>query len=622
MLLFTVNYSADYGYLYEFKAEAWEVKPDNYIQTNQTTVYVDVYMRRNKLSSQSAYNGYGTEWGITIDGDTKTGTTKWDTRNSVDWIWLGQHSKTITHNSDGSKEIYISAYHIGNSATGSSKMGNASGGANFTLTKIPRASKISATDADVGSISSIYIEKADNSFTHTITYSLGSKSGTVATKTQQSPFSFTVPTSLYSEIPGTEGTVTLKCITYSGDTVVGESTTTFKARVNQEDNKPTVSGTLVDSNSNTLALTGGSSTNVILVKNRSTAKITPTATGKNSASIKQITVEGTKVEGSYIEFKNTTKTSFNIVATDSRGFPNSKTLTPNKIIEYIPLTLTAKFYRTAATSSEVKLDYEGNFFNASFGAKTNKLTLKWEYKEKGATAYIAGGTLTPSISNNKYSGSVSLGTTFDYKKSYDFIIYANDGDGANIKLTSLNYAQNITRGEPIYDYGVDKNGENYLNVNGGLYIKNKSILNSIYPIGAIYMSVNNVNPGTIFGGTWTQIKDTFLLAAGNTYTAGSTGGKAKVNLSVENLPSHTHTGKTHVDGAHVHDSTAYGWMIDGIGNARAAVAEGSSGFGADIRIRNSNSEHQHWFTTDATGSGTDIENMPPYLTVYVWKRTA
>lgn len=471
MALFTVNYSGNYGKYYEFKAEAYEQKADNYISTNQTTVVVDIYLRRTNISSNGAYNLNGTAWSITIDGTTTNGTNAWDTRNSSDWKWLGSASKLITHNSDGSKIITISASHIGNSATGSSKMGDASGSANFTLTKIPRASKISATDADVGSISSIYIEKADDSFTHTITYSLGSKSGTVATKTQQSPFSFTVPTSLYSEIPGTEGTVTLKCITYSGDTVVGESTTTFKARVNQEDNKPTVSGTLVDSNSNTLALTGGSSTNVILVKNRSTAKITPTATGKNSASIKQITVEGTKVEGSYIEFKNTTKTSFNIVATDSRGFSNSKTLTPNKIIEYIPLTLTAKFYRTSATSSEVKLDYEGNFFNASFGAKTNKLTLKWEYKEKGATAYIAGGTLTPSISNNKYSGSVSLGTTFDYKKSYDFIIYANDGDGANIKLTSLNYAQNITRGEPIYDYGVDRNGNNYLFVNGNLYAK-------------------------------------------------------------------------------------------------------------------------------------------------------
>ena len=469
MLLFTSNYSSGTGLTrYEFKAEAYEQKADNYIETNKTTVVVDIYMRRNQLYSTSAYNLNGSPWSITIDGDTKNGTSAWDTRNSVDWKYLGSHSKEITHNSDGSKTVTISAYHQSNI-----NIGNSSGSANFTLTKIPRASKISATDADVGSISLIYIDKADDSFTHTITYSLGSKSDTVVTKTQpqKSPVRFTVPTSLYSEIPGTQGTVTLKCITYSGDTVVGESTTTFKARVNQEDNKPTVSGTLVDSNSNTLALTGGSSTNVILVKNRSTAKITPTATAKNSASIKQITVEGTKVEGSYIEFKNTTKTSFNIVATDSRGFSDSKTLTPNKIIEYIPLTLTAKFYRTAATSSEVKLDYEGNFFDASFGAKKNKLTLKWEYKEKSATKYTTGGTLTPSISNNKYSGSVSLGTTFDYKKSYDFIIYANDGDGANIKLTSLNYAQNITRGEPIYDYGVDKNGNNYVFVNGNLYAK-------------------------------------------------------------------------------------------------------------------------------------------------------
>ena len=56
----------------------------------------------------------------------------------------------------------------------------------------------------------------------------------------------------------------------------------------------------------------------------------------------------------------------------------------------------------------------------------------------------------------------------------------------------------------------------------------KNILETMYPVGAIYLSVNSINPNTLFGfGSWVQIKDTFLLAAGDTYSAGSTGGEAE-----------------------------------------------------------------------------------------------
>lgn len=58
----------------------------------------------------------------------------------------------------------------------------------------------------------------------------------------------------------------------------------------------------------------------------------------------------------------------------------------------------------------------------------------------------------------------------------------------------------------------------------------------VYPVGSIYVSVNSTNPGTIFGGTWEQIKDRFILAAGDTYSAGSTGGSADAVI-----PTHTHT---------------------------------------------------------------------------------
>ena len=69
----------------------------------------------------------------------------------------------------------------------------------------------------------------------------------------------------------------------------------------------------------------------------------------------------------------------------------------------------------------------------------------------------------------------------------------------------------------------------------------KDLLDFVYPVGSIYWSSNNTNPGTLFGGTWTQIKDRFILAAGDSYTNGVTGGASTVTLSVSNMPSHNHT---------------------------------------------------------------------------------
>ena len=79
-----------------------------------------------------------------------------------------------------------------------------------------------------------------------------------------------------------------------------------------------------------------------------------------------------------------------------------------------------------------------------------------------------------------------------------------------------------------------------------------------FPIGSIYMSVTNINPSTIFGGTWERIKGKFLIAADdNTYTLGATGGNSTHNhtnsgtgsttLTVNQIPAHTHTlnGHTH-----------------------------------------------------------------------------
>jgi hypothetical protein len=129
------------------------------------------------------------------------------------------------------------------------------------------------------------------------------------------------------------------------------------------------------------------------------------------------------------------------------------------------------------------------------------------------------------------------------------------------------------------------------------------LLDKVYPVGAIYMSVNSANPKTLFGGTWVQLKDRFLLGAGSTYTAGKTGGAATHTLTTAQIPSHTHTIGIQRSNA---EQAGYSlWLGDGGFKDRAIV----NGDASPIR-------------TNATGGGEPHNNMPPYLVVYMWRRTA
>lgn len=118
-----------------------------------------------------------------------------------------------------------------------------------------------------------------------------------------------------------------------------------------------------------------------------------------------------------------------------------------------------------------------------------------------------------------------------------------------------------------------------------------------YPVGSIYMSINNTNPSTLFGGTWEQIKDTFLLSAGDTYTAGDTGGEATHTLTVGELPPHQHP-------------------------VNIYTGSGSNGGGQVSYSSNRGGSQYSAYGDASTQFGLAHNNMPPYLTVYMWKRTA
>ena len=118
------------------------------------------------------------------------------------------------------------------------------------------------------------------------------------------------------------------------------------------------------------------------------------------------------------------------------------------------------------------------------------------------------------------------------------------------------------------------------------------IRNTFFPVGAIYQSYAATSPASLFGGTWTQIQNRFLVGVGSSYAAGATGGEATHKLTVDELPSHSH------------NYSYPGYEAGGEWYGASGTAKGNT------------------VATTAVGGGAAHENRPPYFAVYIWRRTA
>lgn len=139
-----------------------------------------------------------------------------------------------------------------------------------------------------------------------------------------------------------------------------------------------------------------------------------------------------------------------------------------------------------------------------------------------------------------------------------------------------------------------------------------SVWDIVYPVGSIYMSVNSASPASVFGGSWERIKDTFLLATGNSYAAGSTGGEATHTLTVNEMPNHKH-------------NLTYSNSDSGINWSDTAINDWGSGYpnspAVDLNV-GANWSSAGYLMVDYAGGNQPHNNMPPYLAVYMWKRVA
>ena len=146
---------------------------------------------------------------------------------------------------------------------------------------------------------------------------------------------------------------------------------------------------------------------------------------------------------------------------------------------------------------------------------------------------------------------------------------------------------------------------------GKVTVGSRLLVDLIYPVGSIYMSTNDVSPQTFFGGTWERLQNRFLIGAGDTYGAGAMGGYATHTLTLDELPSHRHDRITYAGNSY--------WNVgDNSGLGGTQTEENIKTYNASGTTTATSASI---WATNKVGGGLAHNNMPPYLAVYMWKRT-
>ena len=403
--------------------------------------------------------GAGTGSGYYVSGNFKVviaGETVYQSATRIELrvgTVVATGTKVLTHNSDGTKTFSASA-----EAGIYTVAVNCRGSGNFTLNTIPRASTVTATNGTINDWATVNISRASSAFTHTVSATFGSITTGIATKTNQTSISWVIPSTWYSQIPNAKsGTATVTCQTYNGDTLIGTSTTTFTASIDEEDCTPTLSPFVYDINDETIDLTGDD-TKVIRYHSNMYCEANPTA--KNSASIQNTVVQcGTSAfVGNSHTFNDAESGNFTFITTDTRGL--TRQMTENlTVVNYIHLTCVMKDSKPD-TSGNFTFEVDGNCFNGSFGVASNTLTVQYRYKA-GSGSYSAWANMTVSRSGNTYSATVDI-TGLDYTQTYTFQARATD------QLETITTDAVAVKTLPVFDWsGEDFNFNVPVNFSAG-----------------------------------------------------------------------------------------------------------------------------------------------------------
>lgn len=538
---------------------------------------------------------------------------------------LLQKDYRINHNSDGTKpQFNISAkFDINISYYGSATATQA-----IKLPDIKRASTSDDIAGNVGSAVTINISKQMSTFRHTLKFDFKGLTGTIASLVDTS-YTWTIPNSFATMLPNSlSGTGTLIVETYTNTSEkIGENRYTITATIpDTATYKPTLASvSLSDANTVTGSLITG--TNFVRILSR--PKVTfGTATGKNGSTIKSYNAEvvgkNKFITGNGSNFDMLDFTGSAVIratVTDSRGLTSAPVDTTINVLDYfLPQVVSAKITRAQSDPNIFQLSPIVEIAPLTVGGiQKNQLKIKVEVAPYDTGIYtVDNGPATNTWSTiSKMNGELlNLGGSYDKAKSWLVRVTVSDSLNTAMPIgqtVSSEFAlmvktpTGVSFGK-IWERGIiDAQGDVYVSGKtdtksltvDGFAISKLTILNMIYPVGSIFISTSSANPATTMGGTWTRYGQGRVLVGVNESdtdfsTAGKTGGEKTHLQTVDEMPSHTHG-------------------FRGCGENNYVRVEPSSTYGYS-----GNSDK----TTNATGGNKPFNIMQPYITTYMWLRTA
>lgn len=547
------------------------------------------------------------------------------------WLYEGQFSVYVPPgHTSASLNLSFSAS-LYSSTAGGWRTINGSISAITGLSLVADATISSASNVYFGNKCSVSWTPSASSFSYRLKFTMGSYSHTtdIISPNTTNVYTYsdlTIPLSAATNIPNsTYGTMTVSLTQYkdaSGSETIGSAgTSTFRVTL-KDDVIPSIStyNASIDNSANPILDSWG-----VALVGYSKIHLSASASGVYGSTIKSFSISGdykTSISGTSLDYtggaiSSSGNKSFLITCTDSRG-RTSRQVTTN-IINVLPYTL-PKLTELTTTKETYADDDVSN--------DRMVVTATWEYDPIGGhnSAYGTAYYKESSASDwTQHSGTVKNATPFtltnlvlDETKSYNFKVVVKDAVGGKSDKSSFSSTTTV-----LLDFkaggdglGVGKICEKArMEVSmDALFYNNVSLMDdakeislseyirkvaydAIYPIGAIYMSLNPTHPSRIFGGEWVEISGRFLIGANSEYEVDKTGGQAQVTLTVDEIPSHNHGlyGFT--------DTVAHG---GGIGTGYAIIT--------DYVLRAN--------VTANTGLGKSHDNIPPWFAVYMWKRTA
>ena len=449
---------------------------------NSSNVSATLSFKKSSSSTSATYGSFsGT---VTIDGTSTSFSSRINLNPNNSWVTVGTANKLVYHNSDGSKSIWIESTGGIPSLTFQYK----NKGQTAVLDNIPRASSVSGGSGDIGDEATIRIDRKSTNFTHALYYQIGSDGWvTIATGVTTQYYTWTIPTSFYSRIPNSNSlTGTIICETYNNGTFIGDTTTSFTARVTGSN---PIIGTYsyADTNATTTAITEDDQR---IIRNNSNLVFTlGIASGQNSAKISKYAVSfngitKSRTNSGTLDFGKVNisqSARATITITDSRGNTSTEDAmvvvddweTPTGIIN---CQRQSNYY----TETIIKVDSKYSSLN-----NKNAVTIQCQYKKPSESAYSALQTL------QDHTESTLL---LDNKSQWEVRVIVSD------KIGSTTYNLSIDEGIPIvfFDRSLRSVGINCFPTKSSSIESNGLAIDDLIYVGSqeLYSSFSTSEAGT------------------------------------------------------------------------------------------------------------------------------